>query len=1063
MTGIINWWAKNNVAANLLMIAIFVAGAFAYMGLEREVFPSPKINNVSISVAWQGASPTEVEEQIILRIEEAITGIDNLKNINSTAREGLATANVSMEERANFTEFLNEVKSRVDGISTLPRNAFPPVVQRTQFQNQIFILTLSGDISERNLYRLSRQYRDELAALPDGSPLVQVNGQRDEEVSIEVSEKALRSYGLTFDDIARAVAGNSVNGSSGTVRTNTGNINLAVRNLADTKQEFERIVVRQNQDGTYITVGDVATVIDGFVDSNAKAELDGEKTVQIDVNSPEVIDVVAMSKAIRAWRENKLEELPEGVELNVIFDFSEAYTERMDLVSSNALTGLVLVMIVLILFLRPVVAFWVVIGIATAFAGAFILMPYAGVSLNMLSTIGLLLVIGIVVDDALIVGESIHRQTERGKQGLSASLVGTQIVIKPVFFAVITTMISFLPWVLVGGVVSQQMVHITYTVIFALMFSLIEAFLILPAHLSHLKPVQEANAFTRFQQKIADSLLWVSDTFYRPLISLSIKLRYMTVAAFAMVFVFSIALLVQGWVQSAFIPDVEAPFIQVNVTPREGTPYARNLEIYDITEEAIVELQGELKTEQDDNELITDIFMFANDNRVSAFFTLNEGEWRTISAREIADRLREKIGDIPDAESIDIVFTLSNGGSDLNFGIETDDLESLRLASEDIQAYLRSVNGVYDVRDQLVSTNEEIQVTLKPGAERFGLSLSEVSRQVRQAYFGEEVQRLPRGGDDVRVMVRYPKETRESLESLQSFRLRTPDGREIPLAAVVDISYKPSYSQIRRFNRKRSTTVTAGVREGIDAQAVMRDFYRTYAPTFASRHPDVTIAQRGQSQDLVEFFTELTILLLLAIATMYMVIAIGFSSYFQPILIMSAIPYAVMGAIFGHAIWGEPFGIYSIFGVCAAAGVVVNDNLVLVDFVGRLRREGTGAMAALIEAGATRFRPIILTSLTTFVGLIPMLLEDSINADFLRPMILSLAFGVLFALFVTLIFVPALYAVGVDIARLYRGLWTGEPQPSFGEGDSLSGDVPDIDQLMDDEEAEGEFEAQPSN
>ncbi len=1055
MSGMINWWARNSIAANLLMIAIFIGGFFTFLGLDREVFPSPKINAVTVTVVWQGASPIEIEEQIILRIEEAVSGIDNLDDINSTAREGSARVTISMIERANFTEFLNEVKSQVDGISTLPRDAFPPIVKRFSFNNQIFSISLAGDIEERELYRLARQYRDELAALPDGSPLVSVNGARSEEVSIEVSEEALRRYGLTFDDIARAIRGSSFDGSSGTVRTETGSINLSVRNLADTQDEFERIIVTQNQDGSFVTVGDVATVIDGFVDAKFKTELNGERSISLDINAPENFNVVQLSKAINNWVEEKRKELPPTVDLDIQFDFSEAYTERMELVSSNALTGLVLVMIVLVLFLRPVVAFWVVIGIATAFTGAFILMPFGGVTLNMLSLFGLLLVIGIVVDDALIVGESIHRQTERGKTGLDAAMIGTQLVAKPVFFAVMTTMIAFLPWVLIGGPVSQQTLYITYTVIFALTFSLIESFLILPAHLSHMKPVNQTNSFNRFQQKVADSMVWFAQTFYRPLISLSIKFRWMTLASFTMLFALALALPAQGWIRLAFIPDVEAPFISVNVTPREGTPYARNLEVYDILEAASDELQAELKAEQDGNELIQSIFVFASEGGAGSFMTLNDGDWRTISAREIADRLRKKIGDIPDAESIDIGFTLSNGGNDLNFGIETDDLDELRRASADIIAYISGINGVYDVRNQLQSVTDEIQVSFKPGAERFGMSLVEVSRQVRQAYFGEEVQRLPREGEDVRVMVRYPKETRESIESLQSFRIRTPDGREIPLSAVVSISYEPSYSQIRRFGRKRSTTITADVREGIDSNAITAEFYKTYFPEFKKRFPDVSIAQRGQTQAQAEFFQELGALLLLAILAMYMLVAIGFSSYFQPILIMSAIPFALMGAIFGHIFWGESFGVFSIFGVCAAAGVVVNDNLVLVDYVNRLRREGAGAVTALVEAGVARFRPIVLTSITTFIGLVPIMLEQSINADFLRPMIVSLAYGVLFALFVTLLFVPALYAAGADIARIFRGLWTGERQPSLGQGDSLSGLVPDVDSMLEDEDGDG--------
>ncbi len=1047
MNGLITWWARNSVAANLMMLVIIVAGVITYNKLGREVFPSAKMNMVSVSVAWPGADPQQVEDQILLRIEEAVQDVDNLKDISATAGEGFANLTISMNEGANFTEFLTEIKNRVDGISTLPRDAFPPVVRRFNFNNDIIYVTIAGNLDERSMAKLGRRLRDEVAALPDGSPLVNLYGARREEVSIEVSEEALRRYGLTFGDVANAIRGSSINLSSGTVRTETGNIQLATRNLADNEEEFSRIVVRQNLDGSVVRVRDVATVIDGFVDDNAIDSLDGKKSLLIGVQQPENVNVVRMSKAVRDWLEERQETLPEGVTMSLWFDFSEAYTERMELVSSNALLGLAMVVVVLLLFLRLEVALWVAVGIAVSFIGSVIFMPMVGVTLNMLSLFGLLLVIGIVVDDALIVGESIHRQVERGRVGLDAATVGTQIVLKPVFFAVLTTMMMFLPWIFLSGGVSDFTKHITWTIIFALSFSLIESFFILPSHLAHMKPINRDNGFYRLQQKIADSLIWVAKSLYRPFISMAIKARYITATIFVMAFAISISLFQQGWIKFNFMPEVEGTFLSLTITPREGTPFSRNEQIYQIVTQASDELRADLEEEYG-KELIESAWVSADDNNVQAWLTVIDGNYREISMEQIADRLREKIGDIPDAESITVNYTINSGNADLAFGIEGNDLDELRLASEEIKAYLRSVNGTYDVRDSLQSANEEIQVNLKPGAERFGITLAQAANQVRQAYYGEEVQRLPRDGDDVRVMVRYPKETRESLDSLQSFRIRTADGREIPLAAVVEITYAPSYSRINRFNRKLSTTITANLREGVESGPITKDFYNDFVPQFNQRHPNVQIENRGDNKAQAEFMQEFMILLLAALGGMYVLLAIGFNSYWQPILIMTAIIFALMGAIFGHLIVGIPFALFSIFGWTAAAGVAINDNLVLIDYVNRLRREGVGAFAALVEAGTTRFRPILLTSVTTFVGLMPILLEDSINAKFLSPMVVALAFGVFFALFVSLIFVPALYAIGVDIARFFRGLWTGEKQPAFSHGASESGVMVDIEALV---------------
>ena len=1049
MNGFISFWARNGVAANLLMIAIVIVGVMQYFRMEREVFPSVEPSQVSVGVSWPGADPQQVEEQIILRIEEAVADMDNVYEIYATAYEGYASVTVDATDNADMTEFTNEVKNRVDGINTFPQDAYPPIVQESRFnQGAIFVSMIAPDsMSKRELFRMARDMRDELAALPGGSPLVQVWGVLPEEVSIEVSEESLRRYGLTFNEVAQAIRGSSLNLSSGSVRTDTGTVQLAVRNLANTEEEFEQIVIRQSRDGANITVGDVATVRDGFVDENEKGLTDGRESVMFNVQTPEIVNVVTLSQAVKKYVDDKQEGLPEGVELEVWFDFSELFFNRMELVASNAFMGLILVLIVLILFLRPVVAFWVAMGIAISFIGAFIFLPMVGVSLNMLSLFGLLLVIGIVVDDALVVGESIHRQVERGKTGITAATIGTQLVAKPVFYAVLTTMIAFFPFIFVSGEASQFLKHITWTIVFALTFSLIESFMILPSHLGHMKPQKKDGLFYSMQRLFSEGIIWVGDTIYRPLIETAIKLRYLTVCGFIGAFAISIALLSQGWISFSFMPNVEGRFVSLNVSMQEGTPYSRNLQIFDRVQDAVAELRAELEPEQGEG-TIGSTYVQANDTSIVAYMTISNAEERTVSAQEISEIFREKIGEIPDAEDVQISYTINEEGPDFNFGIEADTLDDLRLGSEDIKAYLRSYPGVYDVRDRLQSVQDEIRVTMKPGAERFGLTLAQVSMQVRQAYYGEEVQRLPREGEDVRVMVRYPKEVRENLDSIDDVRIRTATGEQIPLSAVADIAYAPSYKRIDRYGRKRSTVITAEFSEGVDRAALMQDFNQNFIPEWNARHPDASVRERGASREESEFMAELGMFYLIALFAMYMLIAIAFGSYFQPILVMSAIPFGFMGAVFGHFILGEDFALFSFFGIGAAAGVVVNDNLVLIDYINRLRREGVGAFAALVEAGVTRFRPIILTSLTTFIGLVPILLEDSFDAQFLRPCIIALAFGVLFALFVTLLFVPAMYVVGVDIKRFYAGLWTGQKQEPFGT--NRGEEIPDVDSLDED-------------
>lgn len=1042
MNGLITWWARNDVAANLLMIFIVIIGLLSFASLSREAQPSITPFSVNVSVSWPGASPTDVEEQIILRIEEELANLDNVKELAATAREGSAQLTVQMTEGGDFDSFLNEVKARVDGVSNLPQDSFPPVVARTNFGNNLAWLVLRGDVSERELNRIARDIRNEIAAIPGGSPLVSVDGLRTEEVSIEVSENALRRYGLTFDDVSQAIRGSSLNLSMGEIRTDTGNIPLASRNLANTEGEFGEIIIRQNLDGSVIRVRDVANVVDGFPDANFRFRIDGQPGMVVQVNQPENANLKTIMAAIRGYIETKNETLPAGVELELLFTLEEFYDGRMRIVSENAATGLALVLLILVLFLRPIVAFWVAAGIGVAFIGTFIFMPMVGVSLNMLSLFGLLLVIGIVVDDALVVGESITRQVEIGRTGLDAATVGTQIVMKPVIFAVLTTMLAFSPFLFIGGAFKAFLQAISWTIILALAFSLIESFLILPAHLAHLKPPSD-RGLMKFQRKLADGLLWFADRFYRPLITAAIHGRAITLVFFLGMFSMSVALVAQGWIPLKFDPDIENDFLQMNITMQEGSAWARTEQVCDQIEAANIELDRVLQ-----NRTGKDVFesgqLWCWSGGINGFNVFASGDDRGITMAEVGDIYRDIIGPIPDAQEISISSTFSDGSNFFGLSIETNDLDQAAAAADEIKAYLRTQSILYDVRDNLQAPLDELRLKLRPGAERFGVTVQDVARQLRQAYYGDEVQRLPRDGQDVRVMVRYPLEERESLEGLYSkFRIRTPDGREIPVSSVVEFETGPAVRFIRRTDRKRSVSIFARIREGADAGPLRGEFYGQIVPQILAKYPAVDVTRRGGDQEQAEFFSSFLVGMAAALLGMYMLLAIAFGSYWQPVLIMSAIPFGFMGAAFGHAMFGIEISIFSFFGIAAAAGVVVNDNLVLVDYVNRLRAQGAGAFAALVEAGTVRFRPILLTSVTTFIGLLPILLERSIDAEFLKPVVVSLAFGVAFALFVTLFFVPAMYAVGADIQRGVKGLWTGERQPRLGEGASVDG-VPEI-------------------
>jgi len=1036
MRGLIAWWAKNNVAANLLMVLILVVGTMSFLRIDREVFPNQSIPVVSVSIAWPGSDPQQVEEQLVLRIEERMSDLEGIDSIQSTAREGGATVQLTVDGDYKVENILNEIKNRVDGISTFPDDAFPPIVQIVDINPRSHLIAISGDLDALELNRLARSLRDEVAQLPGGSPLVSLLGVRQEEVSIEISQAALRSYGLTFSEVAQAIRGSSVNISGGSVRTQNANIPIATRSLADSQEEFENIIIRQLPGGGVVRVRDVATVIDGFQDVNFKVELDGSSAIIIQVNSPANSNIVELSKAINEWVETRDKQLAPQARVAIINDTSVIYFGRMKLVSSNAILGLFLVLVTLMLFLRPAVAFWVSVGIAISIIGAFIFLPAVGVSLNILSLFAFLLVIGVIVDDAIIVGESIHNQVENGNSGLSAAVMGTQFVIKPVFFAVLTTIIAFAPWLFISGGAAELTKNISWTITFALAFSLLESFFILPAHLAHMKKQDEDHLYYRLQSVFANGLVNFATSIYRPILQIAVQARYVTITFFFMAFFMSIALLNQGWIKTTFFPEVEIPIVQLNVTMAEGTAFSRTLQVYDGIQQSANELKGELG-QRGGVDVVEKIFLSAGEANINAFMTVSTSDKRgDLTVEAISEMWRNKIGDIPDAEDISVDFAINNGGTDITFGVEGDNIETIRLAMVDIQNYLRAQPGVYDVQNDLQSSTDELLITLKPGAERFGLTLAQVSGQVRQAFFGEEVQRLPRGGEDVRVIVRLPKSERSDINTIQRTFIRTPDGREVPLSAIVDVEFAPAYKRIQRRDRKRAASVSAQVSEGVEVREIMQNFRRSFQPGWESRYPDVSLRRRGAAEAQSDFMSELGALYLVALFAIYMLLSIAFGSYFQPILIMSAIPFAYMGALYGHALIGIKIGLFSYFGIGAAAGVVINDNLVLIDYVNRLRAQGAGAVEALVQAGTGRFRPIVLTSITTFVGLLPVMFETSIDAQFLKGTIVAMAFGIFFAAFVTLLFVPAMYVVGVDISRFYRWAWTGQKQPALGKGAS---------------------------
>ncbi|WP_420431014.1 efflux RND transporter permease subunit [Hyphobacterium sp.] len=1036
--GIIAWWAANGVAANLLMLVAMVGGVLAYLSMTREVFPTASFSGATVSVAWPGASPQEMEEQVTVRIEEAVSSVDGIETITSTSREGSAFINIEGTRTVDMQTFINEIEQQVNSVNNLPPSSFRPIVNQWRNEDQVVGFAVHGNVDRRALQRIARDIRDEVAADVPGVSLVQVWATLSEEVSIEVDESSLRRYNLTFDQVARALRNSSLNASAGQVRTEIGDVSLTARQLGDTAEDFENIVVRQTADGGTIRISDIGGVTDGFVDANLIGTYNAEPMALVVILTSPGMDVVDVSDGVERFIAERQETLPEGVSLSLWWDSSELYEGRMSTIFNSATFGMALVLLTLILFLRPIVAFWVTVGIGTAFLGAFLMLPMFGVTLNMLSLFAFLIVIGIVVDDAIIVGENIHNRVERGETGLTAAVVGTQMVMKPVIFAVITTILMFAPWMMLSGPEVQFTRQISLVVIAALAFSLIESLLILPAHLSHMKP-QKMTGFLgpllKAQRAIADTMIWFARHVYRHVAVFAVKQRYATLLFFIGLFGLAIVLQATNRVGNVFMPEIENDTIQVSIQLAEGTAWQRTeavrQQLEHAEEETLLYYRDQFPGEVD---MIESRSTLATDGRVRAWITLAPPEERPggLSTREVAQRMRELLGPIPDAEEVRLDTNINDGGMGLRFAISGQELDELRAAADDLKEQLRSYDTLYDVVDNLQSSAEELQFTLRPDAQALGITLADVTRQVRQAFYGEEVMRLPREGQDVRVMLRFPTEARRSLDTLRNFRIRTADGREVPLMAVADVEFAPGLNRINRRDRMRTITVSAELSDPAARREIAQTMDENFWEGWEERHPGVSRQEFGQAEGEAEFMAELSRLVILVLGGIYILLAVAFRSYTQPALILIAIPFAFAGAVFGHLIFGMPFALFSWFGVGAAAGVVINDNLVLVDFVNRLRANGVGAFQALIDAGVQRFRPIILTSVTTFLGILPMMAETSTQAQFLKPMVVSLGFAITFALFLTLLLVPALYAIGVDIRRFFLGVWTGKKQPSIG-------------------------------
>lgn len=1038
--GFIAWFVDNPIAANLLMMLILVGGFTGLSGLDKEMFPKIPRDVVQVAVSYPGAGPKEIEEQICIRIEEEIHDLDGIEELRSFAYQGSGRLDIEVADGYDTRKLLNDVKSRVDAINTFPVDSERPQIKEVLARTQILSIAVAGPLNEWDLKRLAEEVRDEVTELP-GVTLAEIGGTRPEEVSVELSEETLRQYQLRFEDVVEAIRRSSINLPAGEVREEAGDIVLQTRGQAYNRQDFENIVVLRNEDGTQVYLGEIAHINDGFSERDIVSKFNGKPAVFVNLFNTRNPDVITTSKATRKYIEQKLPTLQQGVELVVWRDLSVYLNSRIDLLLRNALGGLILVFALLVLFLRPALAFWVAAGIGISYLGALWLMPYFGISVNVVSMFAFLLILGIVVDDAIVVGESVHSHYERGLSGTQSSALGAKSVSKPVTFAVITTMIVFVPMLLLPGDSTKLMVVMPKVAIIVLAFSLLESFLILPAHLRHMKPEKEpswlvARWLYSVRQYASSALKNFAENKFRPFLERALKHGYITMAAFVAVLIVVLGVFFTGWLRVSFFPVVEGEYLRASVELQEGSGFNRSLEIMEQLERSIIALKKEPLlmskggVSGDGQSVLKNHYAESNENNVFMVLELSSNESRSVSSRDVSELWHKHIGPVENVEEFDVEYTLMGKPKDINLVLKGRDINALRAATDDIESALLRYPGVFNVSDSMRSARREIEISLTDHADTLGIGLSDVANQLRYAFYGAEAQRIPREREDVKVMVRYSKAERATVASLNDMRIRTDDGRELPFNAVASAEFIPGYTEIKRRDRMRMVEIRGELARGaVSANDIVLALKQQHWAEIAEKYPGISLQIDGAQKDQTEFESGFLQMMALALLVIYALLAIEFRSYWQPMIILSAVPFGIAGAIVGHILFGKEISMPSMMGVLAAAGVVVNDNLVLIDRINQLVKEGWRVYDAVVQGARDRFRPIVLTSLTTFFGLMPILLEKSAQAQFLIPMVISLAFGVLLATFVTLLLVPTIYLFG-DRAKQAFGGWRDGEKPS---------------------------------
>ncbi|MCB2184375.1 MAG: efflux RND transporter permease subunit [Desulfobulbaceae bacterium] len=1047
MKQILSAFVHNTVFANIAMLIIFLAGGMAVFFMIKETFPEFSLDAISVTVAYPGADPEEVEEGVCLKIEEAIEGLEGIKLYTTTSSENLGFTWIEVKENYDVSDVLDKVRNKVNSISTFPLDAEKPVVTEYVLRDLVSFLYLSGDMSEKQLKEWAEKTKDEIRNLPDISQ-VSVFGARDYEISIEISEEKLRKYGISFAQVSSAIKKSSLNLAGGTIRTRGEEIRIRTLERKYTDKDLASIIVLAKPSGEIITLDRIARIHDGFTEDPIAANVNGERAFMLMVYKTQEEDALAIAERVKDYLAKEQKQLPQGANIALLYDGTEMLRSRIDLLVKNGLIGLGLVFFLLWLFLDVRLSLWSGMGIPISITGALAVLWAMGETINMISLFGLIMVLGIVVDDAIVVGEAIFVHRKMGKAAVQAAIDGVSEVGMPVFAAVITTIVAFIPLAHIGGIMGKFIAIMPVVVIACLAISLLECLFLLPAHLSHLPVPVEYDAIAagpgRFRKYfhinklISRKLELFAQNIYAPFLQKVLHWRYISFCTALAILLITVGLLQGGFLKFEVFPEVDGFVISSNVEFPNGTPPEVTEEAVNKIEAALLRLAERSKTRSGEP-LLEDRFTLvgqelkdygeAGPNFGGVQAILLESAGRGIHTKDLMVAWEKEIGPVAGAKSLTFA-GLSHGppGDPIEVWIQGHDMGKILAASNELLERLRQFDGVTQIRSDFSPGKNEVRLTLKPEARTLGLTVEDLARQVNAGYFGDEALRLQRGRNDIRVKVRYQDDERRRLSSLEQVRIRTANNDEVPLRSVADFTYSPGYSKITRTDGMRRVMVSAGVDTNkANANEILSQLSEDYFPQLQNRYPGLYISVQGEQKKMRESFSSLKIGFPLAVVGIFVIIATMFRSYAQPFIILFTVPFGIIGAVVGHLLLGYELSMMSMFGMVALTGVVVNDAIVLIDKININLSEGMPFFEAIKNGGIRRFRAIFLTTLSTVGGLTPLIMETDLQAKFLIPMALSIAAGVTFATVLTLLLIPSILVILNDFRRLnYRlrhGFW----------------------------------------